>query len=656
MKIYKALFTAILFILSFSILSQNNDTVDLFDLPIEDLLNIKIITSAKIPEKILETSTSIQVITKKEIQFLNFNTLQEVLEYATGMSSINGEANFFTTTTIRGNTLVNYNTNTLLLFDGVPILNAYHGSFDFQAIPLSSIEKIEIVKGSNSVLYGTNAINAVINVISIKKDNLDKNPVSLSGKLRYGSYNTLHGESSILYNNENVSFSLFTDLNYSDGEKLTFNDELGNILSFHKKYKGNSVATNLKYKGLTLHFQFYNRAEPAVRTREFNRMYTNVNDTIGILVTEPSDELMTISSIEYNYSFTDRTELHLRSNNTMWKNIKTLPDSFWEYSANGFYNDIELSYIPSDKWKNIAGISYNHFIGRRYKSQIGQYDVGKDNIWTNEFAAYLNGNIEFLKRLNFFYGGRYFVSKYSDVILDNFSPRIALTYKPIKLIALKFIYGNSFRVPTYFEKEVFSENVVGNPNLLPERSKSFDFVVMGIYKGFQMDINVFHTQIIDQIKRVDSPDDPDMKTNMNIGTSRYCGIELNTKFIIKNHFHSFAGYAYAKGCDTDIGEPNSFTYNHMINLGLNWKIMPQLSFSSSLKHLSDWGAAPSYTLLNTGLNVKPFKHTPLHIELKADNILDTKVLRPEIARVREPVPTYPLTMSRKFFVGVSFEF
>ena len=76
---------------------------------------------------------------------LNFNTLEEVLEYSVGLASVNSEASVYTTTTIRGNTLINYNTNTLLLVDGIPVFNAYHGSFDFYTVPLSSIKKIEIV-------------------------------------------------------------------------------------------------------------------------------------------------------------------------------------------------------------------------------------------------------------------------------------------------------------------------------------------------------------------------------------------------------------------------------------------------------------------------------------------------------------------------------
>ena len=648
----------IFYLISFviGINAQNKDTVDLFDASFMELLDYKVVTLAKLPEKLLETSTSINVVSREEIEFLNFNTLQELLEYITGMSSINGEANFFTTTTIRGNTLVNYNTNTLLLFDGVPILNAYHGSFDFLSIPLSSIEKIEIVKGANSVLYGSNAINAVINIISKKKDELDQHPLSASGKLKVGSYNNLHNQSAILYNRNKIYFSLFADINYFDGENLTYSDEAGNKLSFKKELKASSVASNLTYGEFTAHFQFYNRAEDAIRTRKFQRIYISADDTIGYLVTEPNHELMSVSSLAYNHSFTDKTSLHIRSNYNKWHNIKELPDGSWDYSASGLYNDVEFSYIHSDKWKNIVGLSYNYFIGRRYKSKYKQYDVGKDNVWTNEFAIYLNGNIAFANKWNFFYGGRYFVSKYSDIILDNFSPRLALTYRPTESISFKLIYGESFRVPTYFEKEVFSHKVIGNPNLLPERSQSYDFVAMWIHKGFQIDVNTYHNKIYDQIKRVDSPENPDMKKNMNTNTSAYTGVEINTKLIIKKYFRAFAGYSFARAYDVAKLNSLPFTYSHMLNFGFNWKVISRLDFSSSYKYLSKWGDAPAYNLLNLGLNLKPFKNTDFNMELKADNILDTKVLRPEIARVREEVPTYPLMMSRRFFMGVSFRF
>lgn len=246
-----------------------------FDLPIDELLKIKVITTNKSDEYLTETPATINILTEKEIELLNFNSLKEILEYA-GLSSINGEGNFFTTTTIRGNTLVNYNTNTLLLIDGVPLTNPYHGSFDLQAIPVSSIKRLEIVKGSNSVLYGSNAINGVINVIT--KSSADEK-LKASGKVNYGSFNTIYLGTAISKTTNDFQFNIFTDILSSSGEELSYNDELGNTLSFNKKYKGLSLVSNLKYKDLKLHIQYYNRAEPIVRTREFQHYFLTPPDT-----------------------------------------------------------------------------------------------------------------------------------------------------------------------------------------------------------------------------------------------------------------------------------------------------------------------------------------------------------------------------------------
>jgi len=639
---------------SVNLYGQNDDSLNLFDLPFEEFLNIKITTSSKFSEKLLETPTPVYIVTEEDIQLLNFNTLQEVLEYINGMSSINGEANFFTTTTIRGNTLVNYNTNTLLLYDGIPIQDAYGGSFNFQAIPLSSIKKIEIIKGSNSVLYGSNAINAVINIIPKTQEQPNKE-VSISGKLSLGSYSNLHAENAVTYRKDKLSFNFFMDLNYNEGEKLTYNDELGNELSFKKMYKGNAISSSLAYGDFKFHLQFFNRSELAVRTREFNRIYTNIDDTIGTLVNEPNNEYMIISSVQYKHKVSEQLTINFRSNVNKWENTKLLPDGYWNYSSLGVYNDLHLSYTPSEKWKNIIGINYNTFIGRRFKSQINDYDVGKYNIWTNEFSAYLNGNYELFKKLNIFYGGRYFVSKYSDVVFDNFSPRLAINYRPYKFLALKFIHGHSFRVPTYFEKEVFSDKVIGNPNLKPEKSLSYDFVIMTVFKTFQADINFFHNWISDQIKRVDVPNNPDEKINMNTGTSEYYGIELNTKIFIKKNFYAYAGYYYTDG-QADNYEQQLFIYKHTFNLGVSGKIIPNITITSSLKYLSNWGEAPAYTLWNAAIAYRISNKKPLYINFQANNILDEDVLRPEIARIKEEVPTYPLTENTKYFISFMYKF
>lgn len=114
-------------------------TQELLDMSLDELLNVKISSASKKNETLLQSSSAIEIISKEELEILKCNRLSECLEFATGISSVNGEGNIFSTSTIRGDTLVNYNTNTLLLVDGIPILNAYHGSFNLDMMPLSSV-------------------------------------------------------------------------------------------------------------------------------------------------------------------------------------------------------------------------------------------------------------------------------------------------------------------------------------------------------------------------------------------------------------------------------------------------------------------------------------------------------------------------------------
>ena len=626
-------------------------TDDLLNLSFADLMKIEVFSSNKKSESIIETPAVINVVTAEDIKMLNFNTLEQVLEYSVGLASINGEGNVFTTTTIRGNTLVNYNTNTLLLYDGIPLFNAYHGSFDFQSIPLSSIDRIEIVKGSNSVLYGSNAVNGVINIISkkVKDDEL-----IASGRIKYGSFNSLYSSASILKKNNDWTFSLFTDVTTNQGETLPFTDESGQQLDLKKKYKGISTASNISYKNLSLDLQYYNRNLPGVRTRGFSTAYSSTSDTVGILKPEHSDEYAFVANLRYFKDISDKLTFNIRSNIMDWHLNKQMVDGYWDYSSFGIYNDADLTLKTNDKFSNKIGISYNHYIGRRYKSQKDAYDIGKNNIWTDDFAIFLNGEYQILESLKIFYGGRYYYAKYDDKTFNNFSPRLALTYTPIENLYLKAIYGQSFRIPTYFEKEVKSSKVIGNPNLLPERSTSYDFVISSIVKSIQFDIDLFYSEINDKIARVTAPNDPTKKTNLNVGNISLTGIEFNSKYRVKKNLYGFLGYSYTMGKDLETGNKLEYVFDNMVNFGANIQALDWLNVNTSAKYLSKWGEADPYLLLNMGINLKPSKDLPLLIEFKVDNIFDTDVYLPEIARRKATVPTIPKTFNRMLFIGLSY--
>ena len=197
---------------------------------------------------------------------------------------------------------------------------------------------------------------------------------------------------------------------------------------------------------------------------------------------------------------------------------------------------------------------------------------------------------------------------------------------------------------------------VGNPDLKPEMSTSYDFIISNIFKEVQVDIDFFHSKINDQIKRVNHPDYPDKKINLNVWNSNFSGVEINTKFSVEGLLYGFAGYSYTKAKNEETDEELEFTFHNMANLGFSLRLNSFLALSSSLKYMDEWGKAPSYVLINSGINIQPNKSFPLLIEFKADNILDTDVLLPEIARNNKNVPTYPKAMSRKSYLGLLYNF
>ncbi len=635
--------------------AQSIDTLS--QMSLEDLLNVEVTAPSKRPELESEAPAVVQVITAREISWLGFNTLEEVLEYAVGLTSINGEGNTFTTTTIRGNTLVNYQTNTLLLLDGVPIYRPYDGSFDFAAIPLSSIKQIEIVKGSNSVLYGTNAISAVIDIRTKDKD-------TASFLLRLGRFNTMHAEAAFFKKYENgVEASVFVDSTSTTGEPLIYEDEKGGVLPLKKSLETHAVIATLGYKGFYGRVQKFERDAPSVKTRGF----PTVTDPDGTLFYKPelNDENGWLVTGGYAGKLNKLAKLSTRLTYYNWRLDKDITNGVWTYLAKQLQAeaDVDLTLKP---WASLTvGTQLEYQKARRYQGDIHMFDIGKDNRPTYTAALYANGEFKIRKPLSVFYGARYYVNMYDGVdktsTSQNLSPRVAVVYKPHKAFVVKGIFGQSFRAPTYFEKEVTSPAVLGNPDLKPERSTSFDLA--GTYKGkyFNLNVNVFHQLINDKITRVRLPAPDTRSQNQNVGDVTFDGVETWGKFQVAKRLEGFAGHSWIFRAKQDLGDGSGaqdfkFSYDHQVTLGFLARIVDQLSFSGSAKFLSSWEDAPAYALLNARLICHPLNSEQLELSLAVHNILGTDVELPEIARDDEAVPTIPKTEARTVFGTLSYTF
>ena len=577
------------------------------------------------------------------------NSLSECLEFATGMSSVNGEGNIFQTTTIRGNTLINYNTNTLLLVDGIPVLNPYHGSFNLDSIPLSAISQIEIVKGAASVLYGSNAINGVINIIT--KDDKDKGMV----RSRYGSYQTFLASTSLSYDlAEDLSLSLFAEHAKSSGEPLTIKDELGNTQEFEQAYKNSSLMAKLKYKDLWFHTQIFQRQLPNYKTRAFTDG--------GFDAKEENDESEYLVALGFKQDINKDIFLKLQSVYHKWNLTKERLEgtSEWDYDSDSFYNELEAHFFTNTDSSNILGVSYEIANAHRYLSENSSYDIGFCDEDTSNFSFYDNGNYQINNEFNFLYGGRFSYSSYydktqgKDIDNDNFSARTGLIYNPKKNISIKALYSQAYRIPTYFEKEVNSPTIIGNPNLTPELSQSYDLILVHELESFNYSIGVFYTSIKDKITRVDL--NSTVQKNENIGDINYYGLELNTKFRFSKTLWGFANFSHVHPDTKSDERITKFTYNHMVNLAISKLFSQEYLINASVKHLDSWGDAGSYNLLNFSFDYKPKSMKNLSYEMVMKNILDEKIDLPEVARDNPNVTTIESMYESRIYLGLKYDF
>ena len=142
-----------------------------------------IVTATRTEKNLLKVPASASVITAKEIKERNIKSLDEALKTQTGVLSSSALIGVYGNVQMRGFT----SDNILVMYDGQPINNAWSGDANINSIPIESVERIEIVRGSASSLYGGKAVGGVINIIS--KDIGNKKMVG-NAIISYGSHDT----------------------------------------------------------------------------------------------------------------------------------------------------------------------------------------------------------------------------------------------------------------------------------------------------------------------------------------------------------------------------------------------------------------------------------------------------------------------------------
>ena len=553
-----------------------------------------VITATKYPTKQSNTGKLISVVTREQIEKSVGKDLAQVLNEQTGLTVSGSYSNpgkdksiFF-----RGASS-NY---TLLLLDGIPLNDpsGTGGTFDIRLIPLEQIERIEILKGSQSTLYGSNAIAGVINIISKKPTS---SQLAGTGLLSYGSYNSFKGNANINRKTKALEYSLSYE--YFETEGITEAIDPTGIGNFDKDgFNRQSFQANL---GFNVNSNI--KISPFYRFSEFKGEYDADAFTDGDQEYHASlANIGLISTLKYtsgvitaNYGY-DFTNL-----------------SYNGYLLGGRFHHAEayVNHNFSEHVQLLAGLNYQTF-------RLPTPDT--TNSIFSPYASLVYHKSGFTMEL----GSRY--NKHNRYG-DNFNYSINPSYLFKERLKFFVDVSTGYRAPAI--NELFGP-FGANPELKPETSRSIE----GGIQAWALDkklsaVASYFTRDIEDIIIYQYP-----KGYTNRDRQKDHGIELEFQYAPGDHWNLKASYAFVDGELTQkLASKDTTFYNlirrpkHTINLFAGYQVTNNFFVSTSLQHFGErddvfynpanfyapepkvldayllWNAYVEYKLLNKGLTI-----------------------------------------------------
>ena len=431
------------------------------------------VTATKYSIKTTETGKVVTVITRQDIEHAGSRDLSQVITELGGVF-INGytnnagkEKNIY----LRG-AKVDY---TLITIDGVPVYDAsgIGSNFDIRYIPIDNVERIEILKGSQSTLYGSDAIAGVINIITKKNGS---QPFSVFGTAHYGSYNTrrlnagINGKSGLF--DYNVGYTHFKTDGFSEAQQPAASSTV-----FDKdNAQQNSVQAN-----------FGIQANKDFRLQPFVRYSTNK----GSLDQDAFKDELDFTYAAKNFQMGIRNTITLGNTqlNVLYQFNKTkrnyLDDS--TQSKNGYYTYNQSAYVANEHFAEAFAVHSFHSLkltaGADFRSSGTDYNAitvtppfppyttvptidrpaqSGDSVRQDQVGIYAALNF-FKNDFNIEGGGRFnHHSEYGSNFAFNINPSYFIE-KRIKVFAN---LSSGYKTPSLYQ--LFSE--YGNKNLKPESS------------------------------------------------------------------------------------------------------------------------------------------------------------------------------------------
>jgi iron complex outermembrane receptor protein len=612
-----------------------------------------IVTAGKREQFITDLPVSADVIKSEEFSKKNFSNLENALRYVPGINMTEDQIS------IRGSSGYSRGAGSrvLLALDGIPFYTGDTGETIWEMIPTPVIQRVEIIKGAASSLYGSTAIGGVVNVIT--SDIPDK-PATF-----FNSFIGIYGNPS------------YTEWKWSDESRF---------------YNGLTLGHAQKFGIFGIEASLTRLEDMSYRQNGFSHKY------IGFLKSKL--ELTTASSITFLantlnkkggnfYYWKDSRNALIPTDDQQGQTVTTARYLFGVIYKNVLSEDLLLnvktSYYRTD-WSDTSPAMDNS-LTNLYRGEIqlnksfsnnlvivtgveGLSSNVKSNLFGNpdmlSGGIYLQGDISSFKPLTISAGIRYDYSKLDTLEGENaLSPKIGLNYKVADNLILRSSAGTGFRAPSL--AEAFTSTTASgiiikpNPELKSETNFTFEFGANYLpFDGLNIDAAVFQSEYYDFIEpRIDPSDG--YAVFSNVTRARIQGFETD---IQSGLFNKAVGltFSYTYLWTRDLNKQKALKYRprHIflgkadyylgsLNLGADFRFWSRVEeIDDELVRIINDGdlrvavyaldLRASYNFNSTGI--------PISVFLNADNVLNYNYI--ELIGNLKPVRNYSLSLQFNF--------
>ncbi|MBT3251887.1 MAG: TonB-dependent receptor [Candidatus Marinimicrobia bacterium] len=504
-----------------------------------------VVTATRTPKILQNVPVATEVITQQDILGSGARDMGELLSLRSGVS---------VSSSVAGGSVINImgvdSKYILVLVDGQPTVGKFDSRASLDQIPISMVKKVEIIKGPNSSLYGSEAMGGVINIIT----HTPPAGLRLSGSLRYNSGDGYFKPHDLAFGNRSAMIQLSMNrkklqLSFvADGDLINVN-QTNQYIDLDDADKI-SLTSKIKYQISNGH--------------SLNTVVTNfLNNEYSHSSTESTETNITRNAISL---------LHSWSVNNTWEMKQVLRMGEYERTYTELYpwdeikqinltgedeSEYEISavYVSTKSTLNIGA----EFTSSTYKSD--RISSGKQDL----FAKSIYGQYDYtpIKSINMVYGIRLDDNSEIDPVV---SPRVAMMIPFGTRWKFRAMWGKGFRMPSFMERYIewnhyaIGYSVVGNPNLKPETSNGYSAGVEYYHsKVYRVSCMVYRTYFKNMIDDYTLPDSIGLLSYRNISKVEFTSVELQGSWNISPQWVAGWGFNYVNNVDLKSNEqlPNT---------------------------------------------------------------------------------------------------